>query len=133
MIKVLCHGCFDILHYGHLLHFIEAKKLGDRLIVSLTADRFFPNKGEGRPVFDENQRMTMVSSLRMVDDVLLSYEYTGTYAIRIVQPTYYVKGVDWMDKGINLAERAECKRHGVIVAYTRSDKYSSADLVRYFK
>ena len=22
----LCHGCFDILHWGHLLHFKNAKK-----------------------------------------------------------------------------------------------------------
>ena len=28
---VLCHGTFDLLHYGHLLHFKKAKGFGDLL------------------------------------------------------------------------------------------------------
>ena len=45
------HGVFDLLHFGHLEHFKEAKK-GDILIVSITPDRFV-NKGPGRPAFNE--------------------------------------------------------------------------------
>ena len=33
---VMCHGVFDLLHLGHILHFEEAKKMGDILIVSVT-------------------------------------------------------------------------------------------------
>ena len=47
---VLAHGCFDLLHLGHIRHLQEAKKLGDRLVVSVTADKFV-NKGAGRPRF----------------------------------------------------------------------------------
>ena len=32
---VLCHGVFDIVHYGHILHFKSANQLGDVLIVSI--------------------------------------------------------------------------------------------------
>ena len=31
---VQCHGVFDILHLGHIKHFLEAKKYCDYLIVN---------------------------------------------------------------------------------------------------
>jgi cytidyltransferase-like protein len=47
---VQCHGVFDLLHPGHVRHLKSAKKLGDVLVVSITADEFV-NKGPGRPAF----------------------------------------------------------------------------------
>ena len=32
---VLCHGVFDLLHYGHIEHLEEAKAQGDILVVSV--------------------------------------------------------------------------------------------------
>ena len=52
----LCHGVFDVLHIGHLEHFIEAKKYCDYLIVSLTSDRHVKlSKGADRPLFNERE------------------------------------------------------------------------------
>src|SRR6266849_8277037 len=48
---VQAHGTFDLLHLGHVRHLEAARKLGDVLIVTVTADRFV-NKGPGRPVFN---------------------------------------------------------------------------------
>ena len=36
----MCHGVFDVMHYGHILHFEEAKKMGDKLIISVTTNKF---------------------------------------------------------------------------------------------
>jgi cytidyltransferase-like protein len=47
-----CHGCFDLVHIGHIKHFESAKKIADVLVVTLTPDRFV-NKGPGRPAFPE--------------------------------------------------------------------------------
>ena len=47
---VHCHGVFDLLHPGHLKHFEAAKKKGDVLVVTLTADEYV-NRGPGRPIF----------------------------------------------------------------------------------
>src|SRR3989338_2901588 len=52
---VQCHGVCDLVHPGHIKHLQEAKKLGDLLVVSLTADEFV-NKGPDRPVFKEELR-----------------------------------------------------------------------------
>jgi cytidyltransferase-like protein len=51
-VVVFCHGCFDILHYGHVRHLEAARDMGDVLVVTVTPDRFI-NKGPGRPVFGE--------------------------------------------------------------------------------
>ena len=40
----MVHGVFDIIHFGHILYFEEAKSKVDYLIVSITSDRFV-NKG----------------------------------------------------------------------------------------
>ena len=32
---VLCHGCFDLLHIGHINYLKKAKSLGDILIVTV--------------------------------------------------------------------------------------------------
>ena len=35
---VLCHGCFDLMHPGHIKHFQAAKRMGDILVVTVTPD-----------------------------------------------------------------------------------------------
>ena len=67
---VHCHGVFDLIHIGHIKHFKEAKKNGDFLIVSITADKFV-NKGSGRPIFNQNLRAEFLSSLSFVDAVFV--------------------------------------------------------------
>jgi len=47
---VHCHGVFDLLHVGHIKHLRKAKEYGDKLVVTVTSDRYV-NKGSGRPVF----------------------------------------------------------------------------------
>ena len=59
---VLCHGVFDVMHPGHILHFKEARTFGDFLVVTVTPDRFV-RKGPGRPVFNERLRMETLAAL----------------------------------------------------------------------
>lgn len=68
---VHCHGVFDVLHAGHLSYFQAAKKRGEILVVTVTADAYV-NKGPGRPYFTETVRATMVSALTVVDYVFIS-------------------------------------------------------------
>ena len=70
-VVVLCHGVFDIVHPGHIEHFLQAKKRGNLLIVSVTSDRFV-NKGPNRPIFDVNTRVKFLSSLEVVDFVVVA-------------------------------------------------------------
>ena len=54
---ILSHGVFDLLHVGHINHFEEAKKLGDILIVSITAKKYV--KKLGRPYFSDNDESNL--------------------------------------------------------------------------
>ena len=63
---VLCHGCFDVLHFGHLRHFVEAKKKADFLAVTVTPNDFV-NKGKDRPIFSEEYRIELLSGLSVID------------------------------------------------------------------
>ena len=37
---VLCHGAYDLIHYGHISHFKKAKEFGDILVVTITTDKY---------------------------------------------------------------------------------------------
>ena len=91
---VLCHGVFDLLHYGHIEHLQEAKAQGDVLVVSVTAAKYV-NKGPGRPYFNDQQRMAFLASLEFVDYVLLSEAVTVHEIVKYVQPNVYVKGQEY--------------------------------------
>jgi len=90
---VLCHGTFDLLHYGHILLFRAARALGDRLIVTITADAFVA-KGPGRPVFNELQRLDWIQSIKSVDEAHLIRASNGVPAIMEHRPAIYAKGRD---------------------------------------
>jgi rfaE bifunctional protein nucleotidyltransferase chain/domain len=69
---VLCGGCFDILHTGHINFLAEAKKLGDLLVVLLESDKNVRRlKEKGRPVFSQKERAEVLSSIRSVDMIVL--------------------------------------------------------------
>lgn len=126
---VLCHGCFDPLHYGHLLHFVEARGFGDRLLVTVTSDEYV-SKGNGRPVFAAPQRAHLVGSLRQVDGVAISHCATACDALRILRPTVFVKGMDYLQSespGYKL-EIEVAQSLGIETALTKSAKYSATDL-----
>ncbi len=95
----LVHGVFDVLHVGHIEHFKEAKKLCEKLIVSVTSDRFV-NKGPNRPAFDIKDRVGVLKSLKFIDDVIISNNETAIESIRKIKPNVYFKGLDY--KNVNL-------------------------------
>src|SRR3984885_14742116 len=87
---VQAHGTFDLLHIGHVRHLEAARKLGDVLVVTLTANQFV-NKGPGRPVFGEALRAEMLASLQYVDWVAINPEPDAVNAIAAIRPDIYVK------------------------------------------
>ena len=66
---VLVTGGFDPLHSGHIEYFKEAKKLGDVLVVGINSDEWLTRK-KGRPFMKFKDRLAIIQSLEMVDDVM---------------------------------------------------------------
>ena len=130
---VLCHGVFDLVHPGHILHFEEAKKKGDILVVSVTAAKYV-RKGPGRPYFNDELRLKFLAEIECVDFVILSEGYTVDDIIEAVEPDWYVKGKEYeraedditgkISKEVQLVQE-----HGGNVYYTSGKVFSSTRLI----
>lgn len=69
---VLAHGCFDILHLGHIYLFQKASKLGDILIVGVDADSIVRQfKGDSRPINNQGARLQFLAAIKFIDYVFL--------------------------------------------------------------
>jgi D-beta-D-heptose 7-phosphate kinase/D-beta-D-heptose 1-phosphate adenosyltransferase len=90
---VFTNGYFDILHSGHIRFLREARRFGDLLVVGINSDRStYMNKGDGRPVLCEADRIELLTSLECVDYVTVFDELTPINLIRQLQPDVLVKG-----------------------------------------
>jgi len=93
---VFTNGCFDIIHAGHIQYLIEAKKLGDILIIGLNSDESVKKlKGNSRPINNEMDRVTVLSALLMIDYLVVFKENTPYDLIKHINPNVLVKGGDW--------------------------------------
>ncbi|MEI6764117.1 MAG: PfkB family carbohydrate kinase [Bacteroidota bacterium] len=128
-----CHGCFDLLHLGHIKHFEAAKNAADILIVTITPDRYV-NKGPGRPVFNENLRMEAIAALQDVDYVALNKWDTAIETIKLLKPNLYIKGQDYKDREKDLTkniflEEDAVKSVGGEIHFTEEIVFSSSNLI----
>ncbi len=129
----LCHGVFDLLHPGHVIHLEQAKKMADVLVVSITAAQYV-RKGPGRPYFDDEMRLKVLSALECVDYVMLSEGYTVDDVIESVEPDIYVKGEEYARAedditGQIVEERALVEKHGGRIKFTTGEVFSSTKLI----
>ncbi len=66
-----CHGCFDLMHPGHIKYFQVSKEMGDVLVVTVTPD-VYVDKGPDRPVFNQTLRAESIAALECVDYVAIN-------------------------------------------------------------
>lgn len=130
---VLCHGVFDLVHLGHIKYFKSSKLYGDYLIVSVTADRFV-NKGPGRPIFNQNQRLEFLSELKVIDSVFLSDDESAVKIIKLVRPSFYVKGPDYKNNKLDktkkiFLEKKAVESFGGKIIYTSDVVFSSSKII----
>lgn len=92
---VLATGCFDILHAGHVQLLERAAEYGE-LHVGLNSDRSVRVlKGEHRPINPFLARATVIAALACVTKVFQIDDVRVSGAIRLLAPTYWVKGGDY--------------------------------------
>jgi len=130
---VLCHGVFDLLHYGHILHFEESRRQGDALVVTLTPD-IYVNKGPNRPAFTETVRAQMLAALELVDCVAVNKWPTAVEMLRLVSPNVYAKGPDYKNHQEDVSgkigeEEAAVQSGGGEIYYTEDITFSSSNLL----
>lgn len=129
----LCHGVFDLVHPGHIIHLEQAKEMADVLVVSVTAAQYV-RKGPGRPYFDDEMRMSTLAALECVDYVMLSEGYTVDDIVECVEPDFYVKGEEYARAEDDITgkiteEKALVEKHGGQIRYTTGQTFSSTNLI----
>jgi cytidyltransferase-like protein len=132
---VLCHGAFDLVHMGHLLHFEEARALGDILVVTITADRHITKR---RAVsFSEEYRARQLAALEIVDYVAIVDEPSAATPIERLHPDVYVKGPEYADLLLDgtaniVREKALVEQHGGRIHFTNgATTFSSTKLAHF--
>lgn len=128
---VQCHGCFDIVHPGHIRHLRQARALGDALLVSITGDPEI-RKGAGRPLIPEELRAENLAALDCVDFVYVDHSATASDLLAAVHPDVYVKGKEYETNADPRfrAEREIVERGGGRVVFSSGDVvFSSTALI----
>ena len=128
---VQCHGAFDLVHPGHLVHFEEARALGDLLVVTITGDRHITKKRS--VTFSEAQRARQVAALEIVDYVAVVQEPTALSAIGALRPDVYVKGPEYADLTLDKSrsiyhEMRVLEEYGGRMHFTSGESFSSTKL-----
>lgn len=129
---VQCHGCFDIVHPGHIRHLRQARGRGDILLVSITADAGV-GKGAGRPLIPQELRAENLAELDCVDWVHINEAPTAAELLARLQPDIYVKGSEYQfnDDPRFAAERSAVEQAGGRVLFSSGDVvFSSTALIR---
>jgi len=129
---VHCHGCFDLLHPGHIKHFQAARNMGDVLVVTVSPDKFV-DKGPDRPMFNQNLRAESIAALACVDYVAINKWPTADETLRLLRPHIYVKGQEFenmQDKtGKIQREHKVIKEIGSEMRFTQEIVFSSTELL----
>ena len=130
---VFTNGCFDVLHFGHVHYLLEAKKLGDILVVGLNSDDSVRRlKGPTRPINEEKERAFVLASLAFVDYITLFEEDTPENLIKVVQPDVLVKGGDYTIDQIVGADFV-MQNGGTVTTIPFVEGYSSTQIIEQLK
>lgn len=133
---VLCHGAFDLVHLGHLIHFRQAKSFGDILVITLTADSYITKKR--KISFTQEDRASQLAALEVVDYVCIIHENSAVTSIKELRPDFYVKGSEYkdltLDKTKNIFREKEIiEAQGGQLVFTGGQTFSSTKLSHFLQ
>ena len=105
---VFTNGVFDIVHAGHISYLLEARRLGDALLIGLNSDESVRRlKGPMRPLQTEHDRALLLAALKPTDAVAIFDTDTPLDLIEFLIPDVLVKGGDWSVESIVGRETVE--------------------------
>lgn len=96
MKRIITFGTFDVFHVGHVNILERAASFGDHLIVGVSSDQLNFSKKGRYPIYSQEDRCRIISSLRVVNEVFieesleLKKEYISHYKADVL-----VMGDDW--------------------------------------
>ena len=125
IIRVAVSGYFDPIHIGHLDYLELAKKLGDKLVVIVNNNHQCKLK-KGKPFMDELDRIRIVESLGIVDEVFLSIDSDRSVckSLEEIKPDIFANGGDRATSEV--PESIVCKKYNIEMVDGLGDKIRSS-------
>ena len=129
---IIVSGYFNPIHKGHIEYFNKAKSLADKLIVIVNNDYQRELKGS-KPFQDEEERATIVSNIKAVDEVVISIDKnrsvsdTIKHIFNLYSKNYtltFANGGDQNNESI--PEARVCKRLGIEIVDGLGEKTQSS-------
>ncbi len=122
-------GVFDLFHVGHLNILRRASMECDYLIVGVTTDELSLERKKKAPIIPFEERMSIVESIRFVDEVAPQTTMDKLSAWRNLKFDRMFVGNDW--KGTDSWNRieAELKPHGVEIIYFPYTEHTSSSFL----
>jgi len=135
---VLSHGCFDVIHAGHVVSFREAKSRGDVLFVGLENDETIClNKGKDRPFHTLAERLDFLSELNCIDYVfgfpkLIDFKNTKEFEKRYAKLSPTSIAISEWDPFRNIKE-IQCKNTNIQpIILTQRTQHSTTKILNLF-
>ena len=128
IISVAVSGYFDPIHVGHLDYLELAKELGDKLIVIVNNNHQCKLK-KGKPFMDESDRMRILESLSVVDEVFLSIDSDRSVckSLEEIKPDIFANGGDRATSEV--PESVVCKKYNIKILDGLGDKIRSSSFL----
>jgi len=133
-------GAFDLLHAGHALMLEECKTYCDYLVVGLQVDPSVDRKDKNTPVQSFSERLTMIKSIRWVDEVIEYSTEEDLYCLltRLHEESRInlrIIGADWQGKkftgyDIPIEVIFNSRDHGYSTSDLRERVYKAEDRKR---
>jgi len=126
---IFANGVFDILHVGHIRYLKGARALGDILVVAVNSDSSVKSyKGDDRPHTPEKERLEILSSLDMIDHILLFSDPDVGKLLLELKPHVQAKGTDYTEETV--PEKDIVASYGGKVAIVGDPKdHSSTEMI----
>lgn len=99
---IYCGATFDVLHAGHINFLRQCRTIAGkegRVVVSLNTDEFIKAYKGTAPLFNYEERKSLLEQSEYVDEVIPNVGGVDSKpAILQVKPTFIVVGSDWASK-----------------------------------
>jgi glycerol-3-phosphate cytidylyltransferase len=122
-------GTYDLFHFGHLNILLQAKKLGDSLIVGVSTDALVSKYKNMKPIVCYRDRATIIQNLKCVDKVIKQEKFFDIKQLKKYNISTIVLGDDWRNK--SFPELEQClKKLNIRMIYVPYTKRLSTSKIK---
>ncbi|HAZ28517.1 MAG TPA: FAD synthase [Candidatus Magasanikbacteria bacterium] len=136
MKTVMIFGTFDIVHFGHIHMFEEAKAYGDRLVVVVARDANAEKIKGMAPFHSEKERKGLLTYISLADEVVLGDKNDPYKIISHIKPDIIALGYDqkvFVDKLVHAISDFKLEIRIVRLSAWKPEKFKTSKIRRYIE